>query len=104
MNDGYPRDISTLTSNAAGFRQTDKGYIKVQGCGMDMGFHIVYSLASALYRLEGFGVLASDKTCRPSNREEAVKMVSQGIKFWGRNGDTSGWDNDGGYALAHRWL
>lgn len=52
----------------------------VSGCGMDMGFHIVYSLGRALFP-DGFKVEGR-----------------------GRNGDTSGWDNDGGYALNHRWL
>lgn len=52
----------------------------VGGCGMDMGFHLVYSLGRVLFP-EGFKVEGR-----------------------GRNGDTSGWDKDGGYALNHRWL
>jgi hypothetical protein len=58
----------------------NNGGIKVSGCGMDMGFEIVYRLGYALYP-KGFKV--------------------NGI---GRNGDTSGYDNDGGYALKQRWL
>jgi len=54
--------------------------IIVNGCGMDMGFHTVYSLSRVLYP-KGFKV--------------------NGI---GRNGDTSGWDKDGGYKLKQRWL
>lgn len=54
--------------------------IKVGGCGMDMGYHLVYGLSRALFP-DGFKV-----------------------KGTGRNGDTSGHDNDGGYALRHRWL
>ena len=54
--------------------------IKIGGCGMDMGFAIVYALGRKLFP-EGFKVNGR-----------------------GRNGDTSGWDNDGGYALKHRWL
>lgn len=56
--------------------------IPMGGCGMDMGFHLVYSLSRALFP-KGFKV--------PKGKT-------------GRNGDTSGWDNDGGYALNHRWL
>ncbi len=52
----------------------------VGGCGMDMGFHIVYNLGRVLFP-DGFKVEGR-----------------------GRNGDTSGWDKDGGYALNHRWL
>ena len=62
------------------FQAKDKEGITVDGCGMDMGFDLVYRLGSALYP-DGFAV--------------------EGI---GRNGDTSGHDNDGGYALKQRWL
>ncbi len=51
------------------------GGVKVSGCGMDMTFAIVYSLGRTLYP-EGFPVTGT-----------------------GRNGDTSGRDSDGGYAL-----
>jgi hypothetical protein len=54
--------------------------LRVQGCGMDMGFHVVYSLGCALFP-KGFKVEGR-----------------------GRNGDTSGHDNDGGYALNQKWL
>lgn len=54
----------------------------VSGCGMDMGFHVVYSLGRSLFK-DGFK-LAKDQ--------------------YGRNGDKSGFDNDGGYALTKRWL
>jgi len=57
----------------------DAGMV-VQGCGMDMGFHIVYNLGRYLFP-DGFAVEGS-----------------------GRNGDTSGHDNDGGYALKQRWM
>lgn len=54
--------------------------LTVNGCGMDMGFSVVYNLSSILYP-KGFKV--------------------NGV---GRNGDTSGWDNNGGYKLKHIWL
>ena len=54
--------------------------LRVGGCGMDMGFHVVYSTSRALYP-KGFKV-----------------------KGVGRNGDASGWDNDGGYRLKQHWL
>jgi hypothetical protein len=58
----------------------DREGLKVSGCGMDMGFAVVHELGRALFP-EGFKV--------------------EGV---GRNGDTSGWDRDGGYALKHRWI
>jgi hypothetical protein len=45
-------DITYLAAQAMGDKLHDKqGYntIKVNGCGMDMGFHLVYSLASVLF-------------------------------------------------------
>ncbi len=78
---GEVRDITWQVARAMGETfQRDTGGIKVGGCGMDMGFHLVYSLSRTLYP-EGFPVA--------------------GV---GRNGDTSGHDNDGGYAIKSRWL
>lgn len=60
--------------------------IRVGGCGMDMGFHLVYSLSSVLYR-EGFECIG--KGCPSndhSNRENRKHHPS------------------GGYALRHEWL
>lgn len=76
---GGIEDISCLVKTALGESMDDRG-IKVDGCGMDMGFHLVYSLGHAL-RPNGFKV-----------------------KGTGRNGDTSGHDSDGGYSLEQRWM
>lgn len=76
-------DIRSITSYVADILQwgiDDKGYLKVSGCGMDMGFHTVYTLGRYLFR-DGFKVEGR-----------------------GRNGDTSGHDSDGGYALKHEWI
>ena len=76
-----PHDITYLVGRALNYRQNAKdGGLVVGGCGMDMGFEVVYNLGRALFP-KGFKVEGR-----------------------GRNGDTSGWDNDGGYALKHRWL
>ncbi len=88
--------------------------VKMNGCGMDMGFELVYQLGYKLYP-DGFGV-KSGKGFRASTREELerYKMSSEYLgnprgaekpdTFCGRNGDTSGWDSDGGYALKQRWI
>ena len=50
----YPLDWTRLVSLALDWKQgknrfgNDNG-IKVGGCGMDMGFHLVYTLSSVLY-------------------------------------------------------
>lgn len=56
--------------------------IKIGGAGMDMGFSLVYSLGRKLYP-KGF------------KHRKGTHL---------RNGDTSGRDNDGGYALNQSWL
>lgn len=58
------------------------GGIKVAGCGMDAGFEVVYNLGRVLFP-QGFD-------------------LPEGA--YGRNGDTSGHDTDGGYALKQEWL
>lgn len=77
------RDISYLVARALGERRhPDDGGIIVSGAGMDMGFDLVYHLGRVLYPA-GFDLA-------PGQR--------------GRNGDMSGHDDDGGYALDHEWL
>lgn len=81
MGRNGPRYLTWLAAKVLGERTTGNGDgLVVGGCGMDMGFHVVYSLSRALYP-KGFKV--------------------SGV---GRNGDKSGWDNDGGYALKQEWL
>jgi len=47
---GRIRDISALAAKALGWAfNPDLFAVKVKGCGMDMGFHTVYSLSYALY-------------------------------------------------------
>ena len=53
------------------------GGLVIGGCGMDMGFHVVYNLGRAMW---------PDGTPDPHGT---------------RNGEP---DRDGGYALKHRWL
>lgn len=101
-------------SRALGKRTGKRDGVIVGGCGMDMGFHVVYSLSYVLFP-DGFGIEGERiqeggkdhrRTFkkRPRSKDEAARMVADGWKFHGRNGDASGWDNDGGYALKHRWL
>ena len=56
--------------------------VRIGGCGMDMGFELVYNMGRVLFP-QGFDLT-------PTNHA--------------RNGDPSGFDTDGGYALNHRWM
>ena len=76
-NDGDLRSIDSLSADALGYKLAKKEGLLVSGCGMDMGFHLVYSLGCAVWP-DGTG-------------------VPHGV----RNGQP---DTTGGYALKHVWL
>lgn len=98
------RGITHFVGLATGYKVSPKdGGLVVGGCGMDMGFHVVYSLGRILFP-GGFGIegtMLDGRKFRPSTKSEAE---GSNATFFGRNGDTSGWDNDGGYALRREWL
>lgn len=108
MKDGdgkpYIGDISWLVARACGERLDDRGGVVMGGCGMNMCFAVVYNVGRVLFR-EGFGVEGTrpnGRKVRPKTKAGAARMVANGVKFRGRNGDASGWDEDGGYALRYR--
>lgn len=76
--DGSIRNITWDVCAAADFTFCSRRHaLKIEGCGMDMGFSAVYSLGRALY---------------PQGTDSPHGM---------RNGEP---DTDGGYALRQRWL
>ncbi|AYD82169.1 hypothetical protein KNU13_gp83 [Gordonia phage Turuncu] len=43
-------DLTGYVARVVGWKvDTDRGGVYVQGCGMDMGFHLVYTLARTIY-------------------------------------------------------
>ena len=42
-------------SKILGYTLKNDGTLKVQGCGMDMGFHVVYQLSDALFN-DGYAI------------------------------------------------
>jgi hypothetical protein len=77
------RDITYLVGKALDYSMhRTKDGLSVGGCGMDMGFHLVYGMGRVMFP-KGF---KHNKNTHP------------------RNGDTSPRDYDGGYALNHEWL
>lgn len=77
LTDG-PHDISGYVAQLLDMRRNVRdGALVVGGCGMDMGFHVVYNLGYALW---------PQGTPEPHGK---------------RNGEP---DSDGGYALKHKWL
>jgi hypothetical protein len=63
-------------------RSKNKQGLVVGGCGMDMGFAVVYALGRIIFP-DGFKLRKGE---------------------YGRNGDKTGYDTDGGYALKQEWL
>lgn len=102
------QDISWRVADAIGERFDGKrGGVIMTGCGMNMCFAAVYNLGRVLFP-DGFGLVGerqppmSLKKVRATSRQHAARLIRAGYKFRGRNGDASGWDNDGGYALDYR--
>jgi len=92
-----PYDLTYWVARLLDERVDQKHYgVKVVGCGMDMGFHLVYNLSSVLFPA-GFS------------------CIGDGGEKWGSrcpacdhsNGDrdyTPHQHKDGGYALRQKWL
>jgi len=88
---GAGSDVQTITwlaARALGWQLKEvhgSNAIRCPGCGMDMGFHLVYSLSRVLFP-DGF---------RPRDAG----------KSYGRNGTSADeLDTDGGYCLQQHWI
>lgn len=79
LRDGDYMRISHLVAAACDYRTNDSGALKVTGCGMDMGFSVVYDLSYTMFP-QGF---------------EETRTV---------NGQEQKGKRDGGYAISQRWL
>ena len=107
-----PRCISGWIAAALDLRQATGGALKVGGCGMDMGFHVVSNLAARLYP-DGFGCIGGDREARhfcPSNDHSNGDRDYTPHREEPAEGDTAKvvrhahWHRSGDYALRHRWL
>jgi len=75
--DGELRNIDVLAADACGIKLSKNSGIVMGGCGMDMGFALVYNLGCAIW---------PDGTPEPH----------------GTRNDQP--DNAGGYSLKHEWI
>ena len=110
--------LSYMVAKATGHRFNErKEAITVGGCGMDMGFSIVYDLSRTLYgnvyKCEACGYEGpcfTCPTCVTENKQVGgFECIGEGCPSNDhRNGDrdyTPGHlHSDGGYALKHKWL
>jgi len=88
MRNNEPLDISYMVAKVLHWKITDDG-VKVEGCGMDMGFHMIHNLGYALFPN---GFQCTGQKC-PSNDH-----------FNGDRNYESHLHKEGGYALIQRWL
>ena len=103
IEDNEPWDISGFVAKALGWPLDDKRFgVKVGGCGMDMGFHLVYSLSYVLFP-KGYGCVG--ERC-PSNDHSNGDRDYTPHEYATIAGPTARphWHADGGYALIQRWI
>jgi hypothetical protein len=70
----------------------DREGVKVSGCGMDMGFSLVYDLARTLFP-EGFECTGEGCPANDHSNDYTMKREKGAHHH-----------NDGGYALKQRWI
>lgn len=76
--------INYLIEQLTHYKKDSDGLLKLHGCGMDMGFSLVYDFARSIFPT-GF----------KSSRRNAINGMKPTDKGFN-------WDNDGGYALSNR--
>jgi hypothetical protein len=55
IKDETPSYWSYYVSKILGYTLKDNGALVVKGCGMDMGFHVIYSLSQTLFN-DGYAI------------------------------------------------
>lgn len=101
-------DATYLVARALGERVQDNGGIRMGGCGMDMGFALVYNLSRAMYP-NGFTCAGDGEDRRhrcPANDHSNPERDPQTGERVGPPPAADGQmhHTDGGYALRQRWL
>jgi len=86
------RDISWYVANITDRKRATNGGVKIGGCGMDMGFALVYDLSQVLFP-KGFKCLGDN--CGANDHTNNYKCDRVKNKHYHR---------DGGYALNQEWL
>ena len=87
--EGAPWDITGLTARAIGNPLNKQGDgVKMGGCGMDMGFALVYELSYWLFKA---GFECTGKDCPANDHNNGDRDYSPHRH------------SDPGYALRHRW-
>lgn len=104
IRDGEPRRITHTASRLLEGYDNRHEAAKANGCGMDMGFHLVYSLSSVLFK-DGFDCIGKASEQYPDYIEGCPSNDHSNRRFFEERGEAVPTHHrDGGYALKHRWL
>lgn len=96
-SDGVPVNVSHAVADAIDATWShDRNAVRIHGAGMDMGFHIVYSLSRAVFA-DGF--FCTGKPSCPANDHVNERGAEREAGY--RRGRRH---SDPGYALTHRWI
>lgn len=94
VDDGKIRDVTWDVGRLLGYRRNrDNGGLVVQGCGMDMGFDLVYNLGYALYP-SGYICTGETPRCRHNDHSNPPMPARNGAWHHGASG----------YVFSHEWL
>lgn len=85
---GYAWNVGTGEGQHPGDQRDGRGGLRVSGCGMDMGFALVYDLSRRLYP-DGFACIGPDRSCPSNDHNNRVERKHH---------------PEGGYALRHAWI
>jgi hypothetical protein len=77
--------------------------IRVGGCGMDMGFHLVYGMSRILYR-DGFDCIQYTREGSNLAADDRSRLCPSNDHSNDYRLRTFSHHSDGGYAVSHQWL
>jgi hypothetical protein len=101
---GAVRDVSYLVAEATGSKiHKPTGGVAMGGCGMDMGFALVYSLGRSLYP-DGQPCTGSDGYSDDGPRCTSNDHVNERGDVYRAGFRKGRVHSDSGYALNHRWV
>jgi len=107
IHKGRNVNVTGYAATVLGARRSDahNGGIRVDGCGMDMGFHLVYHLAATLYPT-GHGCIGAGCPSNDHSNGDRDETPHRVRVHTGAMIDVhyDHWHTEGGYALTREWL
>ena len=99
FKDNEPRYLTYSVADILDYKLHNKYEgLKVHGCGMDMGFSVVYNLSAALYREIGYSCLNDEN----GHGKCPAAYHANSRPYDGTNKNEP--IHHDGYALRHRWV